>query len=569
MQLHLIGESLIGWMVWDLMRGVDLLLSRPGVDPARIILIGSVAGGGDPAAVAAALDRRIAAVVPFGFGRGRKVSADSNVEVDFVGSGSWESTRNLRLSARDGFAPWVILGAVAERRLIYAHEFAWDAEDDPAWKRIVKIYDLYGASDRRAAIHGSGGVTGHSSQDTHCNNVGPVHRRQIYPLLERWFDIPAPVEECRVRRREEELRCLRPEASPEFELRPVHQLTEELGADRIAAARRSLSGLGTVARRSAIQRDLSGLLGAGQPVADPRVVSRTRSTVDGANVERVVLEVEPGISVPTILLTPALDESVRPPVVIGVAQEGGQRLLHGRADLVAELLRREAAVCLPELRGTGDSGRGDEFRGRPSAATTASSGELMLGRTPLGLRLRDLRSVLRYLRTNPELDATRVGLWGDSFAPPNPPDRDLAVPFDAEPFPALCEPLGGLLALLGGLFEQDVRAVYLCGGLTAYASLLESPFCYVPHDVMVPGVLGVGDLCDVAAALAPRALRMEALVEGLNRLATADRLAESFQPTRAAYGGAGASERLTIEVERTPADGVAQWILTEIRRDGA
>ncbi len=125
------------------------------------------------------------------------------------------------------------------------------------------------------------------------------------------------------------------------------------------------------------------------------------------------------------------------------------------------------------------------------------------------------------------------------------------------------------MALLGGLFEDDVRAVYLRGGLTGYASVLESPFCYVPHDVMVPGVLKVGDLCDVAAALAPRALRMEALVDGRNRLATAARLAHSFQPTRAAYRAAGASERLRIEVETAPADTTARWILTEIRRDSA
>ena len=34
-QLHLVGESLMGWMVWDLMRGLDLLLSRPGIDKDR------------------------------------------------------------------------------------------------------------------------------------------------------------------------------------------------------------------------------------------------------------------------------------------------------------------------------------------------------------------------------------------------------------------------------------------------------------------------------------------------------------------------------------------------------
>src|SRR5262245_3307176 len=67
-QLQLLGDSLMGWFAWDLMRGVDLLLARQGIDPERIIILGAVAGGGDPAGVAAALDRRIACCVPFNFG---------------------------------------------------------------------------------------------------------------------------------------------------------------------------------------------------------------------------------------------------------------------------------------------------------------------------------------------------------------------------------------------------------------------------------------------------------------------------------------------------------------------
>src|SRR5262249_46413727 len=57
-QLQLLGDSLMGWFAWDLMRGVDLLLARDGIDPKRIIILGAVAGGGDPAGVTAALDRR-------------------------------------------------------------------------------------------------------------------------------------------------------------------------------------------------------------------------------------------------------------------------------------------------------------------------------------------------------------------------------------------------------------------------------------------------------------------------------------------------------------------------------
>ncbi|MFM8272879.1 MAG: acetylxylan esterase, partial [Gemmata sp.] len=68
LQLSAAGESLMGWMAWDLMRGVDVLLEQKNIDRERIIMLGSVAGGGDPVGVTAALDTRIACVVPFNFG---------------------------------------------------------------------------------------------------------------------------------------------------------------------------------------------------------------------------------------------------------------------------------------------------------------------------------------------------------------------------------------------------------------------------------------------------------------------------------------------------------------------
>ncbi|MEO1994794.1 MAG: acetylxylan esterase, partial [Planctomycetaceae bacterium] len=100
-QLHLTGQSLMGWMVWDLMRGVDLLLERPDVDPTRIMLLGAVAGGGDPAAVTAALDRSITAAVPFNFGGPQPetrfpLPADAEQTFNYLGGAYWEGTRNLR-----------------------------------------------------------------------------------------------------------------------------------------------------------------------------------------------------------------------------------------------------------------------------------------------------------------------------------------------------------------------------------------------------------------------------------------------------------------------------------------
>jgi hypothetical protein len=138
------------------------------------------------------------------------------------------------------------------------------------------------------------------------------------------------------------------------------------------------------------------------------------------------------------------------------------------------------------------------------------------------------------------------------------------VPLDAEDLPDQADPLGTLLALLGALYEEDLRAVYAYGGLIGYQSLLHSPFCYVPHDVIVPGALTAGDLAGVTATLAPRPLRLEGMVDGLNRRATAAALAEALAPAQAAYRAAAVPERLRLSVEREAPDRLARWMLATL-----
>jgi dienelactone hydrolase len=569
MQLHLVGDSLIGWMVWDLMRGVDLLLARPGIDKERIILLGAVAGGGDPAAVTAALDPRIAAVAPFNFGGPQPetafpLPADADAKFNYAGSGSWESTRNLRLSARYDFFPWLIVGAAAPRRLIYAHEFAWDREHDPVWARLEQIYGFYDARDRLAEVHGRGSVTGKPPDATHCNNIGPEHLRQIYPILNRWFAIPVPDEPSPKRRTAEELTCLPPTVAKELKPRPVHERIAALGSERATAARKGYAELMPAARRERLRHDWARLLGEVDPKADAKIVNQDRQRLGAVTVERLALEVEPGIVVPCLLLLPERKGAARLPVVVALAQQGKQAFLKDRTSALAEILGAGAAVCLPDLRGTGESTPADNARGRSSTSTALSATELMLGRTFLGERLRDLRSVLRYLRSRTELKSDRLALWGDSFAPANSRDNTFAMPLDADRLPAQSEPLGGLLALFGALFEEGICATYVRGTLASYQSIVESPYCYVPHDCIVPGAHMVGDLCDIAAVLAPRPVKLEGLVDGLNREVTVEVLTQSFEPARESYRRAKAEEHLQLDAREISAEHVARWLVRQL-----
>jgi hypothetical protein len=184
----------------------------------------------------------------------------------------------------------------------------------------------------------------------------------------------------------------------------------------------------------------------------------------------------------------------------------------------------------------------------------------MLGQALLGSRLRDLRSVLGYLRGHTE--GSRFALWGDSFALTNP--RGFSdPPIGEDDPPAHSEPLGGLLALFGALFEDDVSAVSVRGMLAGYARLLDDRFCYAPHDAVVPGALTAGDLCDVAAALAPRSLRVEGLVDGRNCAIPSQGVHARFEPARRAY--ARTPGRLVLAPD--PGDDVASWLAESVVSD--
>jgi hypothetical protein len=284
-------------------------------------------------------------------------------------------------------------------------------------------------------------------------------------------------------------------------------------------------------------------------------------------VERIVLEPEEDIDVPVLLLLPSSAPRERFPIVIGLAQAGKKAFLEQRSEAIADLLNGGVAVCLVDARGTGETRSRDDSPRYNRTRTELSAAEWLMGDTLVGARLSDLRAVLTYLRDRNDLDAGRIALWGDSFARPNPADRNLALPMDAEPYPKLAEPLGGLLALFGALFEEDVRAVVVRGGMVGYESLLRSPFGYVPHDALIPAALTMGDLAGVAAALAPRALRMEGLVDGLNRELPLAAMTRELEPTRTSYLAANAGSHLQIKSGGDPGRRAARWLLQELRAD--
>jgi hypothetical protein len=237
--------------------------------------------------------------------------------------------------------------------------------------------------------------------------------------------------------------------------------------------------------------------------------------------------------------------------------------LSDRAGEIARLLQAGIAVCLADVRATGETAPSPE-RGDGGAYHAIAEMEFDLGRSLLGSRLKDLRAVLAYLRGRPEIDPARLAVWGDSFSPPNP----AALWLDEIEFPGgpqiqfRAEPLGAHLALLAALYEEGVRAALARGGLAGCLTVLEAPVTYVPIEDILQGILKVGDITDIAAGLAPKALLVEGAVNGRNiRLEKAD-AERAFTITRDAYARASAARRFELRQEPGDASG---WLMSALR----
>jgi hypothetical protein len=233
------------------------------------------------------------------------------------------------------------------------------------------------------------------------------------------------------------------------------------------------------------------VLGTIEPLANPKIATGNSEKVPGGTLTRFILESESGIVVPLLLLTPK-DAKEKVPIVVMVSQRGKEGFLKERGEVLREFLAAGIAVCLPDIRGTGETAAGQSAE-RASSRTSVSQTNLILGQPVIGLQVRDLCAVILWLRTREDIDGKRVALWGDSFANPNPPGTKFAIPLDAADMPAFSEPCGGVVASVASAFEDGIALLHTRGHLSAFPSdLFGSAYIYYPHDVVLPGVTTMG-----------------------------------------------------------------------------
>ncbi len=487
-----VGLPLSGLQVYENMRAVDYLQSRPEVDPDRIGITGA-SGGGNQTMYAGAWDDRLKAVVP--------VCSVGNYQA-YLGTGCCMC--EVVPGALRFTEEWGVLGLVAPRALmvVSASQDAPQFSVAEARKSIAlaaPIFPLYDKPDhiRQTIINSK-------------HDYNKAMREAMYGWMTCYLKGEgngSPIPEPEIKTEDPEtLRCYPGETRPDDwitiprfaaqegrRLLAAKPMPEDLTAWRVDAE----------SRRKALLEKVFDQVGE----TDRRArLKRFRDRGWG---------VVGAISFKDAPLVVLIDFEV----------ENGEK-----GDLASRVSESEWAVQEFQLRATGPSAWPNDKIGDAQDHHTAEWG-LWIGRPSLARWVHDLRLTLDTMQDvrshvgkglNPEIILIGKGR-------------------------------GALVALCTGAIDPRVTKVIAIDMLSSY--ITEKPYAHQAIGLMAPGILReVGDIAQIAALIAPKQLVIAGGVNGTGEALTLDQLRETYKDTSRAWELLGQKDGLTLLEKADPAE---------------
>jgi dienelactone hydrolase len=486
-----IGALLVGWScasfrIWDGIRSIDYLASRPEIDPKRLGCTGN-SGGGTMTSYLMALDDRIAVAAPSCY--------VTTLERLFATIGPQDAEQNITGQVAFGMeqTDYVTMRGPKPTLICTGTQDFFDIQG--AWttfREAKQIYGMLGHAERVDLIE---------YNDKH--GFSKPRREAATRWMRRWLlgvdDAPVEVESAVFK--EEELRCTKSgQVLAEFKGKSVFDLDLERGKE-LAAKR----------RQDQLPARILERLGLMTPVlpaeASPSVGSVKR---DGYEVGKGTLTTEPGVRLPYLLLSPGPTESFR---VLAVSGEGKTAAAAAGGTLEKWVKDGHPVVAL-DLRGFGELA--PEGKSPFGADWKEAFLGIHLNRPLLAQRVRDIWSA------NAGMGGTCHIVASGAAAP---------------------------AALHAAALDAKIPELTLEGGILSWAAVLKTPITKDQLSSVVPGALALYDLPDLAAAMAPRKLTIKSPVDPAGKPVTQAELEAAYAKVREAYKAAGAEKNLILEAK--------------------
>lgn len=459
-QSVLVGQGGARYFIWDSIRALDYLVSRPDVDANRVGALGC-SGGGSSATFIAALDSRIKAAAPACFTNSYRLlfsGPDPDPEMEFprfLASGL-DHADFAEVAAP---MPWLIM---ATEHDYYSPEGAKLVYDEAR-----RWYRLFGAEDKVRFFVGSG-----------QHGTPPESREAMYEWMIRWLkDGHGDFLEHRVKLyNNHELQVTR---TGQVEDEPNSRKIYQVILDEYHAKKHP----GTVEE---LQAELRRLEIPSDGSAPPTKVGEVKTSFMG-RIESIQYESEPGVEIKGKLYIPNLP-SGRKPAVLLVADETGNRWIMSTSQF-AEMLQKSGHVVL-EMEP-----RDSPFPPSPYSSMSPSAAAARAQQSFIGNWLADTRADL-IGRNLPSMRAHDIVRGIDLLAARNN--------VDPASIRAAARGVKGIWLLLAA--AADPRIIRLWLDRTPYnlRSALENSIDMHLYDVAISGFVLHWDVEDLVKAMGSR-----------------------------------------------------------------
>jgi dienelactone hydrolase len=399
LQFTLAGASIGRHFVWDVMRGIDYLETRPEVDPTRIGLTGN-SGGGTQACLLMMSEPRFAASVPCTFVMTlesyMKTGQAQDSEQIVPGCFAKGPDHDDYITA---MAPKpVLVGAAAYD--YFPIEGAIEAVD-----RAKRIYALYGAEDKVDITIAPTRHAYSSYLREACVNWYKQHFRGESPDFTTGEPETLP----------DEVLWATPNGQV-LDLYPNSKTVFDLNRERLEISHipqfsinldTGQEGCDTNLMRETITEVLGIPEGRDQKIY-PRIV--TENVVDGYRTEEIFFFSEPNIVVTGTFIHPLEGTAVEQTDLI--LFENGTNDNPDKREWIEERLASGRQLFVLDPRGIGGVQVRSFNRGGPphTGEFKLGSDAMMLGISTMGLRVFDILRGYDYLRTRTDVD--QIGLYG-------------------------------------------------------------------------------------------------------------------------------------------------------------
>jgi cephalosporin-C deacetylase-like acetyl esterase len=451
---NMVGTNIVAWELFDNVRSLDYLISRPEVDPERIGCLGN-SGGGAQTAYFIGFDDRIKVAAPCS----NIASRERNYELSGVGDGC----QQIPFEGRDHLeiADFLIMFAPKPLLILAGrYDFVDYTGTENAYKELKAVYNDLGAGNKISLF---------TYDDGH--GLSKPKREAAVTWFRHWLcnDTTKIIEKNIQALDEKETNCTSTgQVNSCFKNEKTVQEINLQTAQTLAPSRNKFLKGST---NSQIKSKIKELLAIDESDSPLAVEITGGARKSGYSMRKLILRREGEVPLPCLVFVP---DRINPEDTIIIwLNEKGKSEIASNESIVIKCMNAGNPLLIADLRGMGETEETPDANDPKYYNHEYNNAILSLhtGKPIIGQRVEDVFTLLGYITTEPSFSRLSVKIRATGAAAP--------------------------VALYSAILKPQISRIEIPGSIRSYMEILERPMEKEWYSYVIPDVLKFFDMPDL------------------------------------------------------------------------